>query len=156
MLHTKDRDAVHSLRYFWSTRTRHQTSYFGKLWRGHCLQLAQKAQHVAKGETLAQHSPKAAQPAAAAAPATAAAEASQPTPTPTPTPPPLHPAPLSQAAGPPDGRGAVPEAAPGVPQSSLVQQGERGEIHRRGVVRYTGERGEIHSRGVARYTGGAW
>ena len=125
MLHTKDRDAVHSLRYFWSTRTRHQTSYFGWLWRGHCLQLAQKAQHVAKGETLAQHSPKAAQPAAAAATATAAAEASPPTPTPTPTPtpppPPLHPAPLSQAAGPPEDRGAASVAAPGVPQSSLVQ-----------------------------------
>ena len=127
MLHTKGRNAVHSLRYSWSTRTIHQTSYFGWLWRGHCLQLAQKAQHVAKGETLAQHSSKAGQPAAApaAAPATAAAEASQPTPTPTPTPPPLHPAPLSQAAGPPEGRGAAYEAAPGVPQSSLVQQERR-------------------------------
>ena len=122
MLHTKGRDAVHSLRYSWSTRTRHSASYFGWLWRGHCLQPAQKAQHVAKREPIAQHSLKAAQPAAAAVTATAAAEASQPTPTPTPTPPPLHPAPLSQAAGPPEGRGAAYEAAPGVPQSSLVQQ----------------------------------
>ena len=41
--------------------------------------------------------------------------------TPTPTPLPVQPAPWSQAAGPLEGRGAVPVAAPGVPQSSLVQ-----------------------------------
>ena len=98
MLHTKGRDAVHSLRYSWSTRTRHQASYFGWLWRGHCLQLAQKAQHVANGEPIAQHPPKAAQPAAAAATATAPAEASQPTPTPTPTLPLRQPVPSPLAA----------------------------------------------------------
>ena len=43
------------------------------------------------------------------------------TPTPTPTPLPVHPAPRPQVAGPPEGRGAAPVAAPGVPQSSLVQ-----------------------------------
>ena len=44
--------------------------------------------------------------------------------TPTPTPPPVNPAPLSQAAGPPEGRGAASVAAPGVPQSSLVQHAD--------------------------------
>ena len=108
MLHTKGRDAVHSLRYSWSTRTRHSASYFGWLWRGHCLQPAQKAQHVAKREPIAQHSLKAAQPAAAAVTATAAAEASHHanqhfTPTPMPMDP--HPTPSPPAAGLPAGTG---------------------------------------------------
>ena len=45
--------------------------------------------------------------------------------TPTPTPPPVNPAPLSQAAGPSEDRGAASVAAPGVPQSSLVQHTAR-------------------------------